>query len=71
MINAKDPQYSREAETDSLMKEYDDEPECWNCAGTGFTHHDCGEDTCCCLDPEDNVRCDTCEGRGYFEKGKP
>lgn len=36
--------------------------ECWNCGGEGFTHHDCGEDTCCCLEPEDNVICDTCMG---------
>jgi hypothetical protein len=37
---------------------------CWDCGGEGVTHHDCGEDTCCCLDPEDNVGCDTCEGAG-------
>jgi hypothetical protein len=37
---------------------------CWNCGGEGVSHHDCGEDTCCCLHPEDNVRCDWCEGAG-------
>jgi len=30
----------------------------------GFSHHDCGEDCCCCLNPENNVRCDTCGGDG-------
>ncbi len=29
--------------------------DCDNCEG-GFSYHDCGEDTCCCLYPEDN-RC--------------
>ena len=38
--------------------------DCWNCGGEGYSHHDCGEDTCCCLYPEDNVRCDVCNGRG-------
>lgn len=37
--------------------------ECYNCED-GFSHHDCGEDCCCCLDPEDNVTCDICEGEG-------
>ena len=38
--------------------------ECWNCGGEGFSHHDCGEDVCPCLHPEDNVLCDICEGDG-------
>lgn len=38
--------------------------DCWQCGGEGFVDHDCGEDTCCCLYPEDNVECDTCEGNG-------
>lgn len=37
--------------------------DCWNCED-GYSHHDCGEDTCCCLYPEDNVTCDICRGRG-------
>lgn len=48
----------------------DDEPgedreECWACNGEGY-YHDCGEDTCCCADPEsdDLVRCAECGGRG-------
>lgn len=30
----------------------------------GFSHHDCGEDCCCCLDPVPNVPCDVCDGKG-------
>ena len=30
----------------------------------GRSYHDCGEDSCCCLDPEPNVICDTCDGKG-------
>ncbi|MHC4616794.1 MAG: hypothetical protein ACYTEQ_03475 [Planctomycetota bacterium] len=37
---------------------------CWQCGGEGFSHHDCGEDTCCCRDPEPNVTCDICKGEG-------
>lgn len=37
--------------------------ECWDCRGECYTHH-CGDDTCCCLEPEDNVTCDTCHGKG-------
>lgn len=46
--------------------------ECWNCE-EGYSHHDCGEDTCCCLYPENNVRCDICRGRGgwYSDDGEP
>ena len=39
---------------------------CWNCGGEGRTHHDCGEDTCCCLYPHDNVVCDICDGNGDY-----
>lgn len=37
--------------------------DCWNCED-GYSDHDCGEDVCCCLYPEDNVECDVCDGRG-------
>ena len=37
--------------------------ECWNCE-SGYSHHDCGEDTCCCADPQPNVKCDICNGKG-------
>jgi rRNA maturation protein Nop10 len=31
----------------------------------GFSHHDCGEDSCCCLAPEPNRRCSECGGKGW------
>lgn len=37
---------------------------CYECGGEGVSGHDCGEDCCCCLYPEDNMRCDICRGRG-------
>lgn len=37
---------------------------CDTCGGDGVSGHECGEDTCCCLDPEDNVTCDICNGEG-------
>lgn len=51
------------------------EPQCARCGSSvtrvactacveGYVGHDCGEDTCCCLDPEDNMECDTCNGAG-------
>ena len=38
---------------------------CWQCDG-GYVGHDCGEDVCCCLNPEDNERCDICNGEGAY-----
>jgi hypothetical protein len=38
--------------------------DCDRCGGEGLDGHDCGEDACCCLYPEDNETCDQCEGRG-------
>ena len=41
--------------------------ECEHCDEYGFTHHDCGEDTCCCRTPENNVVCDVCDGKhGWY-----
>src|ERR1041385_316790 len=37
--------------------------DCYNCED-GYSYHDCGEDCCCCIDPEPNVLCDICRGRG-------
>lgn len=34
------------------------------CGGGGLDGHDCGEDTCCCGSPEDNVDCHICDGHG-------
>ena len=56
--------------TDEAPRDFEDDMEdgveCWDCGGEGVTHHDCGEDTCCCLSPEDNVACETCGGRGWL-----
>lgn len=30
----------------------------------GYDGHDCGEDCCCCLHPEENMICDRCDGNG-------
>lgn len=38
--------------------------ECPNCGGTGLDGHDCGEDCCSCIDPEENVKCAVCKGKG-------
>jgi hypothetical protein len=40
---------------------------CWQCGGECFVDHDCGKDCCCCLDPQPNVRCDICEGKGGYD----
>lgn len=37
---------------------------CHQCGGEGVDGHDCGEDCCCCLYPEENVTCETCLGHG-------
>ena len=37
--------------------------ECSRCDGEGFTEHDCFEDTCCCLNPDDD-ECRQCSGYG-------
>jgi hypothetical protein len=40
---------------------------CYECGGRGVDGHDCGEDTCCCLNPEENVICPVCEGLGGWD----
>lgn len=40
---------------------------CWNCGGDGFDGHDCGEDTCCCLYPDEDQPCDICSGKGGWK----
>lgn len=37
---------------------------CPQCNGTGRYGHDCGEDTCCCANPEENMFCGLCDGCG-------
>lgn len=40
---------------------------CWQCYGEGGFHN-CGEDCCCCADPDDdlNERCQECNGLGRY-----
>lgn len=40
---------------------------CWAGCEDGY-YHDCGEDCCCCLDPEPNVPCSECLGRGGWHE---
>lgn len=61
-----------------LIEFYEDEPwdpSCTICGSSldyqvcdacdgGYVGHDCGEDCCACLHPEDNIVCDICEGKG-------
>lgn len=37
--------------------------DCGECED-GFDGHDCGDDCCCCLHPEENVVCQYCGGTG-------
>ena len=42
--------------SDNTQMLYDDDDlddPCWNCGGEGYVLNDCFEDTCCCLDPEE------------------
>ena len=34
----------------------------------GYDGHDCGEDCCACLHPEDNVPCQYCGGAGVHHR---
>lgn len=38
---------------------------CWRCMGEGG-EHDCGDDTCCCLNPAINIPCEECNGQGEY-----
>lgn len=49
-------------------EEDQDGVQCESCGGEGVVGHDCGDDTCCCLDPIENVRCDTCNGEGSWKR---
>lgn len=41
----------------------EDDRTCEVCGGSGFVH-DCGEDCCCCDDPDDDTACEWCGGTG-------
>ena len=34
-----------------------------DCDEGGMSDHECGDDTCCCADPQPNVVCETCDGK--------
>ena len=55
-------------ETCRVCGSYMERVDCWQCQGEGG-YHDCGEDTCCCLDKEEvTVDCPECGGEGdYWE----
>ena len=38
--------------------------ECDICGGSGLNGHACGDDTCGCAWPEENVACSNCGGDG-------
>jgi len=40
--------------------------DCPECDEDGFTHHECGEDTCACINKSNNVVCDNCDGATGF-----
>lgn len=40
---------------------------CEQCGGDGVFGHNCGEDCCCCLDPEENETCNECGGLGFYK----
>lgn len=42
--------------------------DCDSCGGEGADGHSCGDDTCCCRYPVDNVRCGQCEGYGGWHQ---
>ena len=59
-----------------MEEEYPEEPVCWcgliktmeschACLGEGG-HHNCGDDTCVCLDKSPNIMCEECGGTGEY-----
>ena len=43
--------------------------ECDVCRGDGVSGHECGDDTCGCLWPEENRPCPKCDGDGGWDDG--
>lgn len=55
--------YNEAADWDDMD---DDRDVCGECDGDGL-YHDCGEDTCCCANPDDDlITCEHCNGTGYL-----
>jgi hypothetical protein len=55
------------AECHSREDFYEEWERCWACDGEGVNGHDCGEDCCPCLEPEENMTCSTCDGKGGWK----
>lgn len=60
--------YDYDDEDVTLLDNGNEWVRCWQCGGGIYVDHDCGEDTCCCAFPEDNVICDICNGEGGWER---
>jgi hypothetical protein len=58
---------AKDAERDAAEWEALDWEPCSECDGEGVAGHDCGEDSCPCLNPEDNMKCQTCNGEGGWK----
>ena len=52
---------------DCFADEWEEWEVCWECGGEGVNGHDCGEDCCPCLEPEENMTCQTCDGKGGWK----
>lgn len=48
--------------------DFEEEDSCWYCLGDGY-YHDCGDDTCCCLEPDFccQIPCPECNPEGEIE----
>ena len=59
--------YDRDHDASPICRECESDLDwvvCDVCDGSGFSGHDCGEDCCACIDPEDNEVCAECMGVG-------
>lgn len=67
LIFGKPPEDSVESEVCLVCGSDLEWVDCWQCFGEGG-FHDCGEDCCCCLEPELdlNETCDECHGEGGY-----
>ena len=54
--------------TDDDVWTDDEWGECDACGGEGVVDHECGEDTCACAWPVDNVPCEICQGDGGWKR---
>ncbi len=59
---------TKESNSSSVAAKPELRVSCYNCSeDDGFmVGHECGDDSCCCLNPMPNVPCDICGGKGYW-----